>query len=42
MTKETTPKKVAFASKPYSKEDKRKKEEDELKNLLDEQKKTQT
>tara|TARA_R110002012_G_scaffold273907_3_gene460039 strand:+ start:3456 stop:4322 length:867 start_codon:yes stop_codon:yes gene_type:complete len=42
MTKETTPKKVAFASKPYSKEDKRKKEEDELKDLLDEQKKTQT
>tara|TARA_R110000824_G_scaffold18014_1_gene72015 strand:- start:562 stop:1446 length:885 start_codon:yes stop_codon:yes gene_type:complete len=39
MTKETTPKKVAFASKPYSKEDKRKKEEDELKELLEEQKK---
>ena len=34
MTKETTPKKVAFASKPYSKEDKRKKEEDELKLMV--------
>ena len=42
MTKEATPKKVAFASKPYSQEDKRKKEEEELKVLLDEQKKAQT
>ena len=39
MTKETTPKKVAFASKPYSQEDKRKKDEEELKELLEEQKK---
>ena len=39
MAQEATPKKVAFASKPYSKEDKRKKEEDELKELLEEQKK---
>ena len=39
MTKETTPKKVAFASKPYSKEEKREKEEAELKQLIEEQKK---
>ena len=39
MTKETTPKKVAFASKPYSQEGKRKKDEEELKELLEEQKK---
>jgi len=37
MTKEATPKKVAFASKPYSQEDKRKKEEEELESLLKEQ-----
>ena len=38
MTEEATPKKVAFAQKPYSNEDKRKKEEEELKQLLEEQK----
>ena len=42
MAQEATPKKVAFASKPYSQEDKRKKDEDDLKILLEEQKKTQT
>jgi len=42
MAQEATPKKVAFASKPYSQEDKRKKDEDDLKTLLEEQKKTQT
>ena len=39
MTKETTPKKVAFMSKPYSQEEKREKEEVELKQLIEEQKK---
>jgi len=38
MAKDATPKKVAFMTKPYSNEDKRKKEEDELKQLLEEQK----
>ena len=38
MTEDATPKKVAFAQKPYSNEDKRKKEEEELKQLLEEQK----
>ena len=39
MTKEATPKKVAFVSKPYSQEDKRKKDEEELSELIKEQKK---
>ncbi len=39
MTKEATPKKVAFVSKPYSQEDKRKKDEEELSQLIKEQKK---
>jgi hypothetical protein len=38
MTEDATPKKVAFAQKPYSNEDKRKKEEEELQELLAEQK----
>lgn len=38
MTEDATPKKVAFAQKPYSNEDKRKREEEELKQLLEEQK----
>ena len=38
MVKDATPKKAAFMSKPYSNDDKRKKEEDELKQLLDGQK----
>ena len=39
MTKEATPKKAAFMSKPYSQEEKREKEEAELKQLVEEQKK---
>jgi hypothetical protein len=39
MTKEATPKKAAFVSKPYSQEEKREKEEAELKQLIEEQKK---
>ena len=39
MTKEATPKKVAFVSKPYSQEDRRKKDEEELNELIKEQKK---
>jgi len=39
MTKEATPKKVAFVSKPYSQEERLKKDEEELKNLIEEQKK---
>ena len=39
MVKEATPKKVAFASKPYSQEDRRKKDEAELNELIKEQKK---
>ena len=38
MTKETTPKKVAFMSKPYSNEERNKKEEKELNELVEEQK----
>ena len=38
MIKEATPKKVAFVSKPYSREEKIKKDEEELKKLKDEQK----
>lgn len=38
MTKEATPKKVAFVSKPYSREEKIKKDEEELQKLKDEQK----
>ena len=37
MTKEATPKKVAFVSKPYSREEKIKKDEEELQKLKDEQ-----
>ena len=39
MTKEATPKKAAFMSKPYSQEEKREKEEAELNQLIEEQKK---
>tara|TARA_R100000742_G_C4267328_1_gene85518 strand:- start:8 stop:880 length:873 start_codon:yes stop_codon:yes gene_type:complete len=39
MAKEATPKKAAFVSKPYSQEEKREKEEAELKQLIEEQKK---
>jgi hypothetical protein len=39
MTKEATPKKAAFLTKPYSQEEKREKEEAELKQLIEEQKK---
>ena len=39
MTTEATPKKAAFMSKPYSQEEKREKEEVELKQLIEEQKK---
>ena len=39
MTKDATPKKAAFMSKPYSQEKKREKEEAELKQLIEEQKK---
>ena len=38
MTKEATPKKVAFVSKPYSQEERLKKDEEELKKLIKEQK----
>jgi hypothetical protein len=38
MTKEATPKKVAFVSKPYSQEERLKRDEDELKKLKAEQK----
>ena len=38
MIKEATPKKVAFVSKPYTQEERIKKEEEELKQLLKEQK----
>ena len=38
MTKEATPKKVAFVSKPYSQEERLKKDEEELKTLREEQK----
>jgi len=38
MTKEATPKKVAFVSKPYSQEERLKKDEEELKKLKAEQK----
>ena len=38
MTEDATPKKVAFASKPYSNEDKLKREEEELQELIAEQK----
>ena len=38
MIKEATPKKVAFVSKPYSREEKIKKDEEELQKLKDEQK----
>ena len=38
MIKEATPKKVAFVSKPYTQEEKIKKEEEELEQLLKEQK----
>ena len=37
MVKEATPKKVAFVSKPYSREEKIKKDEEELQKLKDEQ-----
>ena len=39
MTKEATPKKVAFVSKPYSQEERLKRDEEELKKLIEEQKK---
>ncbi len=38
MVKETTPKKVAFINKPYSQEERLKKDEEELEKLLKEQK----
>ena len=38
MTKVATPKKVAFVSKPYSQEERLKKDEEELKQLIKEQK----
>ena len=38
MVKETTPKKVAFINKPYSQEERLKKDEEELQKLLKEQK----
>ena len=38
MVKETTPKKVAFMNKPYSQEERIKKDEEELEQLLKEQK----
>jgi len=38
MTKVATPKKVAFVSKPYSQEERLKKDEEELKKLIKEQK----
>jgi hypothetical protein len=38
MTKDATPKKVAFVSKPYSRDEKIKKDEEELQKLKDEQK----
>ena len=38
MIKEATPKKVAFVSKPYSREEKIKRDEEELQKLKDEQK----
>ena len=38
MVKEATPKKVAFVSKPYSQEERLKKDEEELQKLKDEQK----
>ena len=38
MIKEATPKKVAFVSKPYTQEERIKKEEEELEQLLKEQK----
>ena len=38
MTKEATPKKVAFMTKPYSNEERVKKEEKELEELVEEQK----
>jgi len=38
MTTETTPKKVAFMSKPYTQEERIKKEEEELEQLIKEQK----
>ena len=38
MTKEATPKKVAFVSKHYSQEERLKKDEEELKTLIEEQK----
>ena len=38
MTKEATPKKVAFVSKPYSQEERLKKDEEELKDLIAKQK----
>jgi len=42
MTKEATPKKVAFVSKPYSQEEKIKRDEEELKQLIKEQKNQDT
>ena len=39
MTKEATPKKVAFVSKPYTQEERQKNDEEELKQLIEEQKK---
>ena len=38
MTKEATPKKVAFVSKPYSQEERIKRDEEELEKLKAEQK----
>jgi len=39
MTKESTPKKVAFVNKPYTQEERQKKDEEEIKQLIEEQKK---
>jgi len=39
MTEEATPKKVAFVNKPYTQEERQNKDEDELKQLIEEQKK---
>ena len=38
MTKEATPKKAMFANRPYSQEERLKKDEEELEQLIKEQK----
>ena len=42
MVENATPKKTAFISKPYSQEERNKKDEEELKELLDKQAKGET